>query len=182
MYYSEDSNIFKCGLPAFTIATSADAINYWQREHVEKVYQGVPGFVLGCYMYRARDRLKQHMLFMCDQTRCFPLKDWEATRLSWTLFPFSHFNAIIAAGALIINATERIISSSDSLQNCARKRPKAGKVRVPLAIWLLSQHTKGRVVSFRWSCFCTEGANQSHKFTKWSCVKSFTVIKYTWKE
>lgn len=57
MYNSGEIYIYKCGLPACAIGTSADAIKFWQTEHVVKVYQGVPGF-LPDYMYRGRDGLK----------------------------------------------------------------------------------------------------------------------------
>lgn len=122
-----------------------------------------------------------HYLYMI-RPDCPPPKDL-GHKLFWTLLPFSHFNAIIAAGAFIITLQKELFRALTVSRTVPERNPKLEGLGLGLLpIWLLNQHTKGRVISFRWLYFCTEGANWSDNITKWSCVKSFTVIKYIWKE
>lgn len=103
---------------------------------------------------------------MCNQTSFFFIKDCEATSFSWTVFAFSHFNAIIVASAFIFTLQKENFLAMKVFESVSERNPKLGGFMVRKRIWLLNQHTKGRVVSFRWSYFCIECAYLSHNITK----------------
>lgn len=63
---------------------------------------------------------------MCDQTSFFFIKDCEATSFSWTLFAFSHFNAIFVASAFIVTLQKENFLAMKVFESVSERNPKLG--------------------------------------------------------